>query len=112
LRCFAIVVIAATTPIIAANVLRMDVSLSGVAAGSWADNPNVPAIELKPAIGTGVEIVGGAYDTVRANFIADQGSWGVVTQDYPDLEKHRPAHTARAASSCRRACACSPATGT
>jgi hypothetical protein len=54
------------------------------------NNPNVPAIQLKPAIGTGVEIVGGAYDTVRDNFIADQGSWGVVTQDYPDLEKPPP----------------------
>jgi hypothetical protein len=30
-------------------------------------NPNVPTTPLKTAIGTGVQIIGGAFDTVRAN---------------------------------------------
>jgi hypothetical protein len=53
-------------------------------------NPNVPTTPLKTAIGTGVQIIGGAFDTVRANVIAGQGAWGVVTHDYPDLEKPPP----------------------
>ena len=54
------------------------------------NNANVPTFGLMPAVGTGVEISGGAYDTVRDNVIANQGSWGVVTHDYPDLEKPPP----------------------
>jgi hypothetical protein len=54
------------------------------------NNANVPTSGLTPAVGTGVEISGGAYDTVRDNKIVDQGSWGVVTHDYPDLEKPPP----------------------
>jgi hypothetical protein len=54
------------------------------------NNANVPTSGLMPAVGTGVEISGGAYDTVRDNVIANQGSWGVVTHDYPDLEKPPP----------------------
>jgi hypothetical protein len=51
------------------------------------NNPNVPLFGLTPAIGTGIEISGGAYDTVRDNVIMNQGSWGVMTHDYPDPEK-------------------------
>jgi hypothetical protein len=54
------------------------------------NNANAPTFGLMPAVGTGVEISGGAYDTVRDNVIANQGSWGVVTHDYPDLEKPPP----------------------
>src|SRR5262249_21721696 len=54
------------------------------------DNPDVPLFGLQPAIGTGVEISGGAYDTVRNNLIAEQGSWGVLIHDYPDGEKPPP----------------------
>ncbi len=54
------------------------------------NNANVPTFGLMPAVGTGVEISGGAYDTVRDNVIANQGAWGVVTHDYPDLEKPPP----------------------
>ncbi|HEV2450878.1 MAG TPA: hypothetical protein VGS62_02995 [Streptosporangiaceae bacterium] len=50
------------------------------------NNPNAPNSGLTPAIGTGVEISGGAYDTVRQNQITGNGSWGVVTHDYPDTE--------------------------
>jgi hypothetical protein len=54
------------------------------------NNPNVPTSGLVPAIGTGVEISGGAYDTVRQNQITGNGSWGVVTHDYPDTETPPP----------------------
>jgi hypothetical protein len=47
---------------------------------------NVPTFGITPAVGTGVEISGGAFDTVRDNLIADNGAWGVVTHDYPDPE--------------------------
>jgi hypothetical protein len=51
------------------------------------NNANVPTSGLMPAVGTGVEISGGSFDTVRDNMIMHQGSWGVVTHDYPDPEK-------------------------
>jgi hypothetical protein len=51
---------------------------------------NVPTSGLTPAVGAGVEISGGAYDTVRGNQIVHQGSWGVITHDYPDPEKPPP----------------------
>ena len=55
------------------------------------NNPNVPTSGLAGAIGTGVEISGGAYDTVRDNLIIHNGSWGVVTHDFPDTETPPPA---------------------
>ncbi len=54
------------------------------------NNPNVPTSGLAGAIGTGVEISGGAYDTVVDNLIIHNGSWGVVTHDFPDTEKPPP----------------------
>jgi hypothetical protein len=54
------------------------------------NNANAPTSGLMPAVGAGVEISGGAYDTVRDNVIAGQGSWGVVTHDYPDPETPPP----------------------
>ena len=50
------------------------------------NNANVPTSGLTPAVGAGVEISGGAFDTVRNNVIVGQGAWGVVTHDYPDPE--------------------------
>jgi len=54
------------------------------------NNPNVPLFGLTPAIGAGIELSGTAYDTVRDNLIVNQGSWGVITHDYPDPEKPPP----------------------
>lgn len=54
------------------------------------NNPNAPGFGLSPVIGVGVEISGGHYDTIRDNLISDQGSWGVVTHDYPDYETPPP----------------------
>jgi hypothetical protein len=51
------------------------------------NNANAPTSGLTPAVGAGVEVSGGAFDTVRENVIANQGAWGVVTHDYPDFEK-------------------------
>jgi hypothetical protein len=55
------------------------------------NNPDVPLSGLQPAIGAGIEISGGAYDTVRNNLISHQGSWGVLIHDYPDTERPPPA---------------------
>jgi hypothetical protein len=50
------------------------------------NNPNVPLSDYSAPIGTGIEISGGKYDTIRWNVIKNQGSWGVITHDYPDTE--------------------------
>ncbi|HKB29636.1 MAG TPA: hypothetical protein VKD26_02240 [Streptosporangiaceae bacterium] len=54
------------------------------------NNANAPTSGLMPAVGAGIEISGGSYDTVRANVIVRQGSWGIVTHDYPDPETPPP----------------------
>jgi len=54
------------------------------------NNANVPTSGLQPAVGTGIEISGGSYDTIRDNRIADQGAWGIVVHDYPDFETPPP----------------------
>jgi hypothetical protein len=54
------------------------------------NNANVPTSGLMPAVGTGVEISGGSWDTVRHNAIIDQGAWGVITHDFPDTETPPP----------------------
>jgi hypothetical protein len=51
------------------------------------NNANAPTSGLMPAVGAGVELSGGSFDTVAHNVIVDQGSWGVVAHDYPDPEK-------------------------
>lgn len=53
------------------------------------NNPNTPnnGPGTTAPIGTGIEIAGGAYDTVTRNVIADEGAWGIVTSDYPDPEQ-------------------------
>lgn len=55
------------------------------------NNPNVPLSDYSAAIGTGIEISGGKFDTVRGNLIVNQGSWGVLLHDYPDTETPPPA---------------------
>jgi hypothetical protein len=54
------------------------------------NNANVPTSGLEPAVGTGIEISGGSYDTIRGNRIVHQGAWGVVIHDYPDFETPPP----------------------
>jgi len=54
------------------------------------NDANVPLTGITPAVGTGVEISGGAFDTVRDNVIMNNGAWGVVTHDYPDPETPPP----------------------
>jgi hypothetical protein len=56
------------------------------------NNPNVPLFGYTAAIGAGVELSGGMYDTIRGNLIKNDGSWGVITHDYPDTEKP-PSHS-------------------
>jgi len=51
------------------------------------NNANAPTEGYTPAVGTGIEISGGKFDTVRDNLIRYQGAWGVITHDFPDPEK-------------------------
>jgi hypothetical protein len=55
------------------------------------NNANTPRNAAAAPVGTGIQIVGGAYDTVTGNLIADQGGWGVLTSDNPDPEQPPPA---------------------
>jgi hypothetical protein len=51
------------------------------------NNPNVPAAgsaDLGP-VGTGMIIAGGRNDTIAANRVSNQGSWGIIVVPFPDL---------------------------
>lgn len=48
------------------------------------NNPDVPSSGTTPALGAGVELSGGKYDTVRYNRVEHQDSWGIVSHDFPD----------------------------
>ena len=52
------------------------------------NNPNTPGVGLTAvsAIGTGVELAATQHISVLNNQIYNQGSWGVVTHDFPDPE--------------------------
>ena len=50
------------------------------------NNPNTPISGIEPIVGTGVELTGSAYDTVRDNLIVNNGAYGVIAHDYPDPE--------------------------
>src|SRR5205823_5658777 len=56
------------------------------------NNPNVPAagISGEAPVGTGIEIVGGMFDTIEDNVVENQGAWGIVTHDFPDTETPPP----------------------
>ena len=53
------------------------------------NNPNTPGVGLTAvsAIGTGVELAATQHISVVANNIVHNGSWGVVTHDFPDPEQ-------------------------
>ena len=50
------------------------------------NNPNTPAygIAATVPVGTGILLTGGINNTVRANHVANQGSWGILANDYAD----------------------------
>ena len=52
------------------------------------NNPNTPGVGLTAvsAIGTGIELVATQHVSVINNNIHDNGSWGVITHDFPDPE--------------------------
>jgi hypothetical protein len=45
------------------------------------NNANAPAYEIAPAVGVGIELDGGQYDTVTRNMITGNGAWGVLAND-------------------------------
>ena len=54
------------------------------------NNANAPANEAIAPVGTGIQIVGGSYDTVARNVIEDQGAWGILISDNADPETPPP----------------------
>src|SRR5207302_397424 len=56
------------------------------------NNPNVPAagISGEAPVGAGIEISGGQFDTIQDNLVENQGSWGIVTHEFPDTETPPP----------------------
>jgi hypothetical protein len=54
------------------------------------NNANTPANEAIAPVGTGIQIVGGEYDTVARNVIEDQGAWGILISDNADPETPPP----------------------
>lgn len=57
------------------------------------NNADAPAFGITPAIGVGIEISGGRFDTISHNMIKGNGSWGVIAHDNPDfLSNLRDSH--------------------
>jgi len=54
------------------------------------NNSNAPGNADISPVGVGIQLVGGEYDTVARNVIADQGAWGILTSDNADNEKPPP----------------------
>jgi hypothetical protein len=50
------------------------------------NNPNTPASGLAAtvAVGTGIDLSGSRNDTVQFNVVANNGSWGILVNDYAD----------------------------
>jgi len=54
------------------------------------NNANAPGNGAVAPVGTGIQLVGGEYDTVTRNIIEDQGAWGILTSDNADPERPPP----------------------
>jgi parallel beta-helix repeat protein len=50
------------------------------------NNPNTPAAGLAATVpvGTGIDLTGGRNNTVQYNLVTNNGSWGILLNDYPD----------------------------
>jgi parallel beta-helix repeat protein len=50
------------------------------------NNPNTPAAGLAATVpvGTGIDLTGGRSNTVQYNVVTNNGSWGIVLNDYAD----------------------------
>jgi parallel beta-helix repeat protein len=50
------------------------------------NNPNTPAAGLAAtvAVGTGIDLSGGRNNTVQYNLVTNNGSWGILLNDYAD----------------------------
>ncbi len=57
---------------------------------SGNNNADAPVNGLGPAVGAGIELDGGKYDTVTGNMITDNESWGVIANDIVDMMGHLP----------------------
>lgn len=52
------------------------------------DNANAPAYGIAPAVGVGIELDGGEYDTITGNTITGNGAWEVLVNDSIDTLGH------------------------
>jgi parallel beta-helix repeat protein len=52
------------------------------------NNANAPAYGIDPAVGVGIELLGGQYDTITGNTITGNGAWGVIVNDSVDALGH------------------------
>ena len=59
------------------------------------NDANAPAAGLagEAPVGTGIELVGGMFDTIQDNLVENNGAWGIVVHDYPDSETPPPIAT-------------------
>ena len=59
------------------------------------NNPNAPAAGIagEAPVGTGIELVGGMFDTLQDNLVENHGAWGIVIHDFPDDETPPPIAT-------------------
>ena len=51
------------------------------------NNPNTPGSGLAATavVGSGIDLSGGRHNTVRNNLVINNGSWGILLNDYPDF---------------------------
>jgi hypothetical protein len=54
------------------------------------NNADAPVSGIAPAVGVGIELDGGQYDTVTGNTVTGNGSWGVIANDSVDNLGHLP----------------------
>jgi hypothetical protein len=54
------------------------------------NNANAPGNGAIAPVGTGIQIVGGEYDTVAHNLVYNQGAWGILISDNADPETPPP----------------------
>jgi hypothetical protein len=54
------------------------------------NNANAPAYGIRPAIGVGIEISGGSFDTIRDDTVSQNEAWGILINDNVDALSNMP----------------------
>lgn len=53
------------------------------------NNANAPVADIAPAVGVGIDLDGGQYDTITGNTISGNRAWGVIANDSVDALGHQ-----------------------